>query len=84
MKTYLFISIIALCFTCWLNDAGMPPSPVPIGSINKMSAGTVGVKHQDNIIPDFTYTDKPRGSGYITKIDENTMNNEVEFPIGLR
>ncbi len=83
MKTYLFILILALCFTAWLNDTGAPPSPQPMG-IDKVSANTYGANHQDNIIPNFTFTDKGRDSGYITKIDEKSSGNQAEFPIGLR
>lgn len=81
MKTYLIIFIIVLCFTCWLGDAGMPPATQPIG-INKIPAGNCGVNKKESMIPDFTYTDTQRDSGYVVKIDENSTNQDVDFPWG--
>ncbi len=81
MKTYLIILILALCFTCWLGDAGMPPQPVPIG-INLMQEGACGVDKQEMMYTDFTITDKTRDSGYITKIDEKSSGDGVDFPWG--
>lgn len=79
MKTYLILFIMILCFTCWLGDSGQPPAPVPIG-INKVPGGTSGVDKQESVYTDFTITDQSRDSGYVTKIDENSSGEGVDFP----
>ncbi len=81
MKTYLIILILALCFTCWLNDTGMPPMEQPIG-IKDVPAGASAVKKVESMIPDFKFTDKPRNSGYTTKIEEVNSGDEADFPWG--
>jgi len=81
MKTYLIILILALCFTCWLADSGMPPTEVNLG-INGVPEGAAGVNKQENMIPDFVYTDKDRNSGYITKIDNDSPGENMDFPWG--
>ncbi len=81
MKTYLIILILALCFTCWLGDSGMPPQAVPIG-INQMQEGAAGVDKQEMMYADFMISDKTRDSGYITKIDEKSPGDGMDFPWG--
>ncbi len=81
MKTYIFIFILVLCFTCWLGDSGMPPATQPIG-IEKIPASACGVNKQESIIPDFVFNDQARSSGYIVKIDEKSSSQEADFPWG--
>ncbi len=83
MKSYLIIFILVLCFTCWLGDAGNPPSTVPV-RIGEMTSAPYGPIHQEEMIPDFTYVDQPRNSPFITKIENSSIGHEAEFPIGLR
>jgi hypothetical protein len=81
MKTYLIIFILVLCSTCWLYDSKGPPTGVPIG-INKIPEGACGVDKQELMYSDFSITDQKRDSGYITKIDEKSSGDGLDFPWG--
>ncbi len=81
MKTYVIIFILVLCSTCWLADSGGPPTGVPIG-ISDLHEGAFGADKQDLIYGDFFITGEARGSGFITKVDEKSVDTGVDFPWG--
>jgi len=81
MKTYLIIFILALCFTCWVTDVGMPPMDQPLG-IKDISAGAAAANKQESMIPDFRFTEEAKDSSYIIKIDETNSGKEADFPWG--
>jgi hypothetical protein len=81
VKAYLIILILALFFTCWLADSGMPPMEQPIG-INDIPEGAVGVNKKESMIPDFSLTEKGRNNGFITKIDNDSPGENMDFPWG--
>jgi hypothetical protein len=83
MKTVLIISILVLCFTCWLGDSGAPPSPIGM-TIKDVSESSYGSIHEDASFGDFTFDDSARSSPFITKIEDNSQGHQAEFPMGLR
>jgi len=83
MKNYLIILILSLCFTCWLADSGQPPTEQPMGISNVLPI-TYGEKKQEGMIPDFVFTDKQQPSNYATKIDEDSVGQQLDFPWGTR
>ena len=83
MKAYLVILILVLCFTCWLADIGAPPNPQAMG-VKQISEMPFGTQHQEDMIPDFTFTDESKDTPYITRIEDNANGHDAQFPIGIR
>lgn len=83
MKAYLIILIVVLAITCWLNDSGSPPYPYPVG-FNGIKESGMSVKHEAGLMPDLIFVDKPRGAGIMTKIDEQSDEQLIDFPLAAR
>ncbi len=83
MKAYLIILIVVLIFTCWVNGGSYEPYPYPVAFSGVKESG-YSVKREAGLFPEINFVDQPRQAAIMTKIDEKSDDQIVDFPIDAR
>jgi hypothetical protein len=79
MKAYIIVFLIAFAISCWVNDTGGPPYPYAI-NLAEPTEFTFNVKHEAGLIPELSFTDQARPVGIMTKVDEKSDTQMIDFP----
>lgn len=82
MKAYIIIFIVVLAISCWANG-GSQPYPYPVGFTGVGESG-FSVKREAGLIPEIDFVDKPRQAAIMTKIDEKSDDQIIDFPMAAR
>lgn len=83
MKELIYSFLFALLASCIFNGlvAAVPPYPYKVG-INDVKESGFGLRREEGNYPEIQYADGSRASMFMSSIDENGQERNVEFPLG--
>ena len=83
MKEFIGAFILALVLSCAFYSllGDMPPAPEPV-AISGFKEGQLGTKREDGQIGDFNYVNAAAPNVYMTRVESEGGNRDVDFPIG--